>query len=325
MTMNKTAKAAMKTSIKASVALRPLLAVVALACGSSAYAQDMSTPSEGWFAPPPMWPVGNAFDFGLVESSPNAVWHMNFPTADAQVLQGLAREVVADPAPVATLQRAAFSETEFSRSARVLREAAYHPTQDPVYLSPVAMRSDVADVWQVREAAAKPAADLWRVDPLAAVDNELDALLRAPLRSLRSTSAAAVLPIPEPCKPNAPVAEVQGASAVVAANSALPNNAELGLTAPAQERPLLDPLQDPLLSDPLVYLRPQLPSPVRAFGFAPIQPFTDRAFQRALPSDSGLRNAFMPSYALGVRHANSMNPLAQMPYTQQHSRYYGFP
>ncbi len=294
--------------------LRPLVAAVAMMCSMPVVAQD-----DAWQAPPPMGPFGQDFDFGLVESSPNAVWHMNFPGADAQPLQALANEAQADPAPVAILQRAAFSESEFSRSARVLREAAYHPAQDPVYLSPVAMQSDVADVWQMT--ANKPAADPWRVDPVAKLDSELDALLEAPLRSLRSPTAAAA-PIPEPCKPAAPIAEVQGASTL--ARLPVADDASLGLTQPSPA--LRDPLNDPLLSDPMAYLRPQIEVPVRTFGFAPTQPFADRAFQaRAIPDHSALRNSFMPSYALGVRHAHSMNPLAQMPYTQQHSRYYGFP
>jgi hypothetical protein len=295
--------------------MRPLVAALALMLAAPVMAEG-----EGWRAPPPMGPFGQDFDFGLVESSPNAVWHMNFPTADAQPLKALASEVQADPAPVATLQRAAFSESEFSRSARVLREAAYHPAEDPVYLSPVAMQSDVADVWQMT--ASKPAADPWRVDPVAKLDSELDALLQAPLRSLRSPETAAAAPIPEPCKPAAPVAQVQGASTI----AALPvvDDVALGLTQPAAE--LQDPLKDPLLSDPLAYLRPQAAVPVRTFGFTPMQPFSDRVAQNRLNNDpAALRNSFMPSYALGVRHAHSMNPLAQMPYTQQHSRYYGFP
>lgn len=312
----KTCTAPMQVS---GFAMRPLVAAVALTLAAPVMAE-----SEGWRAPPPMGPFGQDFDFGLVESSPNAVWHINFPTADTQPFQALASEVQADPAPVATLQRAAFSESEFSRSARVLREAAYHPAQDPVYFSPVAMQSDVADVWQM--SASQPVADPWRVDPVAKLDSELDALLQAPLRSLRSPETAAAAPIPEPCKPATPVAQVQGASTV----AALPvvDDVALGLTQPAAalRDALTDPLKDPLLSDPLAYLRPQAAVPVRTFGFTPMQPFTDSSLQnRGLTENSALRNSFMPSYALGVRHAHSMNPLAQMPYTQQHSRYYGFP
>jgi|GEM_PF-3244809 hypothetical protein len=295
--------------------LRPLVAALTLTLAAPVMAE-----SDGWRAPPPMGPFGQDFDFGLVESSPNAVWHMNFPAAEAQPLQALANEAQSDPAPVATLQRAAFSESEFSRSARVLREAAYHPAEDPVYFSPVAMQSEVADVWQMT--ANKPAADPWRVDPAAKLDRELDALLQAPLRSLRSPETAAAAPIPEPCKPATPVAQVQGASTLAALPVA--DDVALGFTQPVAE--LSDPLMDPLLSDPLAYLRPQAAVPVRTFGFTPMQPFADRVALSNSGNDFGaLRNSFMPSYALGVRHAHSMNPLAQMPYTQQHSRYYGFP
>lgn len=296
-------------------ALRPLVAAVALTLVTPVFAE-----SENWRAPPPMGPFGQDFDFGLVESSPNAIWHMNFPAADVHSVRALVSETQADPAPVASLQRTAFSDSEFSRSTRVLREAAYHPAEDPVYLSPVAMRSDAADVWQIT--ANKPAVDPWRVDPVAKLDSELDALLQAPLRSLRSPATAAAAPIPEPCKPETPVAQVQGASSI--ASLPMADDAALGLTQPGMD--LRDPLKDPLLSDPLAYLRPQSAVPVRTFGFAPMQPFADRTLQNGPSNDLGtLRNSFMPSYALGVRHAHSMNPLAQMPYTQQHSRYYSFP